>query len=436
MVKVSVIIPAYNSEQYLRQCLDSVVKQTLEEIEIICIDDGSTDATYHIFREYEEKYNNIQIYTQENQGVSYARNRGIMLATGEYIAFMDADDYYYDGDTLKCLYETAKKENASICGGSLIYDWQGVMRKPQDEAMYFERASRRFFRDEAIVYGFTRFIYLKELLHKEKIAFPSVGYFEDPYFLILAMIKAEEYYVIDKAVYVYRVGTHDREVSYAEAVKVLNVMRDMFWEARNHGICKLQLVLGNQIIRSNIQYIIPYYDLNNREIVDLWDEVGRSIIPEIREQMTDQGRLFTSQGVQRYIQQCEKEYFKLRDVVTNSQNIIIYGAGRVGRAIVKSMEKDWGKKPFAITVTKLGENQECINDVEVTDISSWSAYKKEAVFVVAVLRKNETEETRQILENMGVEEIYVPDCVKLMGYLRRKKVLKGSIIEDLVVKPS
>ena len=103
---------------------------------------------------------------------------------------------------------------------------------------------------------------------------------------------------------------------------------------------------------------------------------------------------------------------------------------------MKSMEKDWGKKPFAITVTKLGENQECINDVEVTDISSWSAYKKEAVFVVAVLRKNETEEIRQILENMGVEEIYVPDCAKLMGYLRRKKVLKGSIIEDLVVKPS
>ena len=92
--KVSVIIPVYNTEQYLRECLDSVVNQTLKDIEIICVDDGSTDNSLAILREYKAKDSRIIVLTQENQFAGVARNHGMEAACGQYYAFMDADDCF------------------------------------------------------------------------------------------------------------------------------------------------------------------------------------------------------------------------------------------------------------------------------------------------------------------------------------------------------
>jgi glycosyltransferase involved in cell wall biosynthesis len=94
MSKVSVIIPVYNVEAYLRQCLDSVVNQTLKEIEIICIDDGSTDGSAAILQEYAAKDERIKILTQVNSGAGAARNAGLAAAKGEWLSFLDADDEF------------------------------------------------------------------------------------------------------------------------------------------------------------------------------------------------------------------------------------------------------------------------------------------------------------------------------------------------------
>ena len=91
MVKVSIIIPVYNAEKYLKRCLDSVLSQTLKDIEIICVNDGSTDNSIQILKEYGSK---IKVINQENQGLSVARNTGLKEAKGEFVAFLDSDDYY------------------------------------------------------------------------------------------------------------------------------------------------------------------------------------------------------------------------------------------------------------------------------------------------------------------------------------------------------
>ena len=91
--KISVIIPVYNTEKYLKECLDSIVNQTLKDIEIICVDDGSTDDSLSILQEYAKKDNRIMIIDQKNSGVSSARNSGLDKATGEYLAFVDPDDW-------------------------------------------------------------------------------------------------------------------------------------------------------------------------------------------------------------------------------------------------------------------------------------------------------------------------------------------------------
>lgn len=111
MPKVSVIVPVYNSEQELRDCLDSLVEQTEKDIEIIVIDDASTDNSPEIEAEYQKKYPNVKVYRNErNLGQSETRNRGIVLAEGDYIAFLDSDDYVNPG-MYEELYQAAVDNN-------------------------------------------------------------------------------------------------------------------------------------------------------------------------------------------------------------------------------------------------------------------------------------------------------------------------------------
>jgi len=113
MYKISVIIPVFNSAKYLEKCLDSILNQTLIDIEIILIDDGSTDASLDIIKSYSEKYNNIKYKSKKNEGQAIARNLGIQMSTGEFICFVDSDDYI-ESTMLEKLYETAINNSSDI----------------------------------------------------------------------------------------------------------------------------------------------------------------------------------------------------------------------------------------------------------------------------------------------------------------------------------
>lgn len=112
--KVSVIVPVFNTEAYLREALDSVLRQTLQEIEVICINDGSTDDSMGILEEYAMSDDRIRVYSQVNSGLSKTRNNGLSVASGEYILFMDSDDAI-EVDALRQLYDKAKGESLDIC---------------------------------------------------------------------------------------------------------------------------------------------------------------------------------------------------------------------------------------------------------------------------------------------------------------------------------
>lgn len=109
-VKVSIVIPVYNVERYLEKCLDSVIAQSLKEIEIICINDGSTDGSQSILKAYEKEDCRIKVIYKKNEGLSAARNDGIACAQGEYILFLDSDDFLYSYKALEELYLVAKKD--------------------------------------------------------------------------------------------------------------------------------------------------------------------------------------------------------------------------------------------------------------------------------------------------------------------------------------
>lgn len=113
MIKVSVIIPVYNEELYIGKCLDSICRQSLEDIEIICIDDGSKDNSLQILKKFQDKDSRIKLLYQSNQYAGIARNYGMQFATGKYLIFLDADDYFSE-NMLEKMYDRAENKNADI----------------------------------------------------------------------------------------------------------------------------------------------------------------------------------------------------------------------------------------------------------------------------------------------------------------------------------
>lgn len=127
LVKVSVVVPVYNTAPYLAQCLDSLIGQSLADIEIICVDDGSTDDSPSILQEYAERDARIRVLRQQNQFAGVARNNGMAAACGEYIMFCDSDDFMAE-NALELMYEKCKKDEADICvcAGKRYYEQLGL----------------------------------------------------------------------------------------------------------------------------------------------------------------------------------------------------------------------------------------------------------------------------------------------------------------------
>lgn len=116
MVDISVIVPVFNAQDYLQRTVESVIKQKFKNIEIILVNDGSTDNSLHILEELSYNYSNIKIYNQNNKGVSAARNLGLKKSTGKYIMFLDSDDFLAD-DSLKNMYDIITRNDYDLCFG-------------------------------------------------------------------------------------------------------------------------------------------------------------------------------------------------------------------------------------------------------------------------------------------------------------------------------
>ena len=119
---ISIIVPVYNVEQYLEKCVCSIINQTYKNLEIILVDDGATDSSGNMCDELAKSDNRIKVYHKENGGLSDARNYGVERATGEYIGFVDSDDYI-DSEMYEKLYEAIKKEDVDVaeCNFRFIY---------------------------------------------------------------------------------------------------------------------------------------------------------------------------------------------------------------------------------------------------------------------------------------------------------------------------
>lgn len=173
MPKVSVIVPIYNVEKYLEKCLISLVNQTLQEIEIILVNDGSKDKSGEIAKQYQEKYSHKIIYLEkENGGLSDARNFGISHATGEYIAFLDSDDYV-ELEMYEEMYQTAQKENSDMV--QCNFYWEYPKKRKLGKVEIYDKKDRI---EKARVEAWNKLI-KREILQRTKVEFPNGYRYED-----------------------------------------------------------------------------------------------------------------------------------------------------------------------------------------------------------------------------------------------------------------
>ena len=205
--RISVVVPCFNVDRYVEACLDSVLGQTLSELECLCVDDGSTDNTVEIIRRYAEKDPRIRLIEQPHMGVYEARNRAMREARGEFIAFMDPDDLYPSKDVLARLYSSAKDNGLLASGGSLqTFTPDGKVSYVQKPKNTFKIEKTMRFSEYQWALAYVRFIYSRALLQRLEICFPPFGRFQDPPFMAAALIAAEEFRAIPDIVYSYRIG--------------------------------------------------------------------------------------------------------------------------------------------------------------------------------------------------------------------------------------
>lgn len=180
MHKISIVVPVYNVEKYVDRCLRSLVTQTLQDIEIIIVNDGSQDKSVEIIEKYlKENPTKIKYYEKKNGGLSSARNYGIEYATGEYIAFLDSDDYV-ETNMYEEMYNLAKKENADMVECDFIWEWE-FGKKIFDKRREYKTKEDMMKKPRVIAWNK---IYKREILNKNKIRFPDGLIYEDLEFFL------------------------------------------------------------------------------------------------------------------------------------------------------------------------------------------------------------------------------------------------------------
>lgn len=216
-VKVSVIIPVYNAVNYLDDCLTTILNQTLEDIEIICVNDGSTDESLTLLQKYEAKSTKIRVIDQQNQGAGAARNAGLAVATGEYLSFLDADDFY-ERKMLENAYLAAKKAEADVCVFYAdLFDDVTKTYKPCTWAF-----RREYFHPGEVFhpketpnkdYIFQMFngwawdkLFRREFVLAHGLEYQNLRTTNDMYFVFMALAKAERIVTLDECLIHQRVS--------------------------------------------------------------------------------------------------------------------------------------------------------------------------------------------------------------------------------------
>jgi glycosyltransferase involved in cell wall biosynthesis len=312
-IKVSVILPIYNEEKYLSYCLKTICNQTLKEIEIICVDDGSTDKSLDILEKFQLKDSRIIIIKQQNGGAGTARNNGLHKARGQYVSFLDSDDFF-EPDMLELAYQKCEKFSADFCvfRSNRYYDQSKVFEEiPWTIKQRFIPNKEVFSSADVSQYIFQIFngwawdkLYRKSFILKTGLLFQNLRTTNDAYFVFMANTEAKQIVILDKVLAHHRV----------EMTNSLSVTREKSWD------CSFQAIMAIENA------------LKNRKTMDMFRQsfinwAIHFILWNIMTLKGEEKKIYTREAKEHYfpileIKSYPKEYFYSKSEYTHYQSII------------------------------------------------------------------------------------------------------------------
>ncbi len=364
---VSVVVPVYNAENYLEKCLDSILSQTLQDIEIICVNDGSSDRSLEILHQYEKQDKRVRVFSQENAGAGPARNWGISKAVGKYLSILDADDFF-ERTMLEALIEKAESDKYEIV---VCNAWQfdhithEISEMTAIDMKYFSGYdnvtvfSKKNFGE--YLFNFTsgstwNKLFLRSFVIENNLFFQDIRFADDFYFTLLALAKAQRIGILNKRLLYYRTsnvesqqGQVDRTpIEFLEAYYGLQktLIREGLYE-------QLEKSFMNRILDRCEQtlYSLSQYDSFER----LYNKLRKEYFQKFNFCKYEQN-YFRNKSAYKLYQEIKKyspaEYLFLYnmqqkkcwgrgnknhfifpfELVEKNDNVVLYGAGAVGKA--------------------------------------------------------------------------------------------------------
>lgn len=305
--KISVIIPVYNAGKYIRQCLESILNQTMKEIEVLCVDDGSTDKSKNIIKNFSKKDHRITYLTMtKNSGSGLARNKGIENAKGEYISFVDSDDHIINNTAYEEIYKFAHQNNANMVTTNLrafINDGEYFQNKKCPEV---NKELPILPQDYGVPWYHQKNLYNRNFLIENNIKYPDYKRGQDPVFLAKVLKNVDLVYCLPVDFYGYRTfETFDKLNSEGKELDYIKHFRDV-----------LDILDLNTFKETHLKYEKKMYDFFTTPILYFSTE---SLEKNIKTVFGENSKIFTIYKLENSLFNKEKEIIRLKSTTQNKE---------------------------------------------------------------------------------------------------------------------
>lgn len=409
MEKISIIIPVYNVERYLDDCLASACSQTISELEIICIDDGSTDSSWILLEKWEKKDSRIKVFSNgKNMGLSYTRNQGLKFAQGKYIQFLDSDDKLLP-NALDNLYKLAEQEKTDcifFCAEPIYEDASSYQRTDRIEYKNLYpgiwRGQELFCRiiDNNEWIAPVQFQFLnRDFMERNGLHFFDGILHEDELFTFQTMLMAEKVLCLNDKYYGYRYRENSIISSPITKERIRGLIT-VYLEMQR--FCEKHIL--DEGVLKQINRRLERMAASIRKSANLIADFDLDEICNKKNVMEYQLLNFVINGERLLKNVSEISKDQLRYIRT-FQNIILYGAGKIGREVLQILDvNDIGVLGYAVSDTK--RNQKFVMGHPVHEIEEWGMHKESALIIITI-SKYSADELKANLLDKGFKNVIV-----------------------------
>ncbi len=407
MPKISIIVPVYNSEIYLEECLESIQYQTLQDIEIICVDDGSTDGSLNIMKQFEQKDSRFRVLHKENTGYGNSMNIGMDAAKGKYIGIVESDDWI-PKDMMQILYECAEMNEVDFVKSDFyrfVHQADGKVRtiynRLTGDAKYYNRVLCPS--DEIETFRFVMNIwsgiYRTDFIKENRICFNETpgASFQDNGFWFQTFALADRVYFLNKPLYMNRrdnplSSVNNKEKVYASCAEYDFIREWIIKELK--GRKKYLYLCAEGRIRNYIFTINRIGDAfkadfykrfcdDYKKLIEA-EEIAETLLPDNwKQRITD--ILANSEEACRKEMEFKNQYM---NIIGKYSDIVIYGAGRNARKVFQIINNIGERNRIAyFAVTEKERNPETLYDIPVVELASLPNEFKENVLIIPAVRE-------------------------------------------------